>query len=281
MALLRAVKGARDVESLCADSALDHSEARRSLWAFRVIGLVARLPKSLPLDEDGLEDVVGDEAPEAASYSDVPISRGGVRSSSCSPRRGKIQDLTPVALRRRSMTELVRADLSGRRCLVTGASAGIGKATATELARLGARVATAVRDAEKGEWPRREILGATGRADVELAIVDLASQATVRRVRCGDGAPAPSLDVLVNNAGVDQPPGEGAGRHRAHVGHERPRPPPRDRAAAAALRRAPRARIVNVASQLAGGLELDDVQYERRPTRAGRRTRRASRPTAC
>jgi NAD(P)-dependent dehydrogenase (short-subunit alcohol dehydrogenase family) len=31
------------------------------------------------------------------------------------------------------------------------------------------------------------------------------------------------------------------------------------------LRRAPRARIVNVASQLAGGLELDDVQYERRP----------------
>ena len=62
-ALLRAVKGARDVESLCADSALDHFEACRSLWAFRVIGLVARLPESLPLDEDGLEYVVGDEAP--------------------------------------------------------------------------------------------------------------------------------------------------------------------------------------------------------------------------
>ena len=62
-ALLRAVKGARDVESLCADSALDHFEVCRSLWAFRVIGLVARLPESLPLDEDGLEYVVGDEAP--------------------------------------------------------------------------------------------------------------------------------------------------------------------------------------------------------------------------
>jgi hypothetical protein len=60
-ALLRAVKGARDVESLCAESALNHFEVCRSLWAFRVIGLVQRLPDSLPLDEDGLEYVMGDE----------------------------------------------------------------------------------------------------------------------------------------------------------------------------------------------------------------------------
>jgi len=59
-ALLRAVKGSRDVESLCAGSALNHFEVCRNLWAFRVIGLVERLPDSLPLDEDGLEYVVGD-----------------------------------------------------------------------------------------------------------------------------------------------------------------------------------------------------------------------------
>lgn len=61
-ALLRAVKGSREVESLCAESALNHFEVCRTLWAFRVIGLVHRLPDSLPLDEDGLEYVVGDEA---------------------------------------------------------------------------------------------------------------------------------------------------------------------------------------------------------------------------
>jgi hypothetical protein len=59
-ALLRAVKGSRDVESLCAESALNHFEVCRTLWAFRTIGLVERLPESLPLDEDGLEYVVGD-----------------------------------------------------------------------------------------------------------------------------------------------------------------------------------------------------------------------------
>lgn len=59
-ALLRAVKGSPDVEALCAESALDDFEVCRTLWAFRVIGLVRRLPESLPLDEDGLEYVVGE-----------------------------------------------------------------------------------------------------------------------------------------------------------------------------------------------------------------------------
>jgi len=164
------------------------------------------------------------------------------------------------------MTEPVRADLSGKTCLVTGASAGIGKATAAELARLGARVVMAVRDAEKGERARREILGATGRADVELAIVDLASQASIRAFAAEAARRFPSLDVLVNNAGVwinrkaKGPDGIeltwATNVLGYHLATELLLP---------LLRRAPRARIVNVASQLAGGLELDDVEYERRP----------------
>lgn len=59
-ALLRAVKGSPDVEALCRGSALGDFEVCRTLWAFRVIGLVRRLPESLPLDEDGLEYVVGE-----------------------------------------------------------------------------------------------------------------------------------------------------------------------------------------------------------------------------
>ena len=61
------------------------------------------------------------------------------------------------------MAEPLRADLSGKTCLVTGASAGIGLATAHGLARLGARVVMAVRNPEKGERARRAVMGATGR----------------------------------------------------------------------------------------------------------------------
>ena len=57
-ALTRAAKQARDVESLCAESVLNHFEVCRTLWAFRVIGLVKRLEHSVPLDEDGLEYIL-------------------------------------------------------------------------------------------------------------------------------------------------------------------------------------------------------------------------------
>jgi hypothetical protein len=60
-ALLRSVKGVRDVESLCAESVLNHFEVCRSLWAFRVIGLLRRVEASVPLDEDGLEFVMPSE----------------------------------------------------------------------------------------------------------------------------------------------------------------------------------------------------------------------------
>jgi NAD(P)-dependent dehydrogenase (short-subunit alcohol dehydrogenase family) len=164
------------------------------------------------------------------------------------------------------MVEPVRADLSGRTCVVTGASAGIGRAAARELARLGARVVLAVRSAERGERARREIVAATGNAAVELALVDLASQASIRafgrelRDRLG------RLDVLVNNAGVwlnrRTPGSDGIELTWAtnvlgyHLVGEELMP---------LLEKATRARVVNVASKLAGGLDLADVEYLRRP----------------
>jgi hypothetical protein len=57
-ALLRSVKGAREVESLLAESMLNHFEACRNLWAFRVIGLIRRVEETTPLDDDGLEYVI-------------------------------------------------------------------------------------------------------------------------------------------------------------------------------------------------------------------------------
>jgi hypothetical protein len=58
VALLRSIKSVRDVESLLAESMLNHFEACRTLWAFRVIGLVRRVEAATPLDEDGLEFVL-------------------------------------------------------------------------------------------------------------------------------------------------------------------------------------------------------------------------------
>jgi NAD(P)-dependent dehydrogenase (short-subunit alcohol dehydrogenase family) len=164
------------------------------------------------------------------------------------------------------MLEPVRADLAGKTCLVTGASAGIGKATACTLARLGARVVMAVRSAEKGEATRREITSANGSATVELALVDLASQRSIRGFARELAQRVKHLDVLVNNAGVwlnrkqKGPDGVELTWATNVLGYfltsELLRP---------LLEAAPRARIVNVASQLAGGLDLDDVQYDRRP----------------
>lgn len=61
VALLRDVKGSRDVESLCAESSLSDFEVCRTLWAFRVIGLILRSEAAAPLDEDGLEYVFPSE----------------------------------------------------------------------------------------------------------------------------------------------------------------------------------------------------------------------------
>lgn len=160
----------------------------------------------------------------------------------------------------------VRADLSGRTCLVTGGSSGIGLAAARELARLRARVVLAVRSAERGEAARRAITLATGSASVELALVDLSDQASIRAFGQELGQRLTRVDVLVNNAGV------WLNRKRLSVdGIELTWATNvlgcllATRALLPLLEAAGRARVVNVASQLAGGLDLADVQYDRRP----------------
>jgi NAD(P)-dependent dehydrogenase (short-subunit alcohol dehydrogenase family) len=93
-------------------------------------------------------------------------------------------------------------EMSGRVCMVTGASGGIGKAAATELARRGASVALVVRSRERGEAARAEIGRAAGGANVRLVMADLSRQAEVRRAADELLAAYPRIDVLVNNAAV-------------------------------------------------------------------------------
>jgi NAD(P)-dependent dehydrogenase (short-subunit alcohol dehydrogenase family) len=99
-------------------------------------------------------------------------------------------------------------DMSGTVCTVTGANSGIGKATATELARLGARVVMVCRDEGRGREARAEIQAAArtahpSRGDtVDLHIADLSVQEEVYHLGETLRADYDRLDVLVNNAGV-------------------------------------------------------------------------------
>jgi NAD(P)-dependent dehydrogenase (short-subunit alcohol dehydrogenase family) len=151
--------------------------------------------------------------------------------------------------------------------VVTGATSGIGRATALGLARLDSRLILVGRDAGRAEETIAEIRQATGRKDVEVVRGDFARQAEVRRVAEELSARTEAIHVLVNNAGVTM-----MKRTLTPDGHETTFAVnhlayflltglllPRLRAAA------PGARIVNVASDAHrwGALDFDDLQNER------------------
>ncbi len=91
-------------------------------------------------------------------------------------------------------------DLSGKRCLVTGANSGIGFETALALADLGADVLLLCRSRERGEAAAARIREQTGSRSVTVVELDVSRLASVRAV-AAQLVPLP-VDVLVHNAGV-------------------------------------------------------------------------------
>jgi NAD(P)-dependent dehydrogenase (short-subunit alcohol dehydrogenase family) len=89
-----------------------------------------------------------------------------------------------------------------RTALVTGAASGIGKATATGLARAGLTVVLLVRSAGRGEQATADIRAAVPDAKLEVLECDLASQASIRSAAAHFTASHDRLDILVNAAGV-------------------------------------------------------------------------------
>ena len=89
-----------------------------------------------------------------------------------------------------------------RICLITGASAGIGEATARELARRGATAVLVCRSRERGEAARAEIRRTTGNDSVYLLLADLSAQRRIRRLADEFRERYGRLHVLVNNAGL-------------------------------------------------------------------------------
>jgi NAD(P)-dependent dehydrogenase (short-subunit alcohol dehydrogenase family) len=92
------------------------------------------------------------------------------------------------------------SDMKGRVCLITGASSGIGKVTALELAKMGATAVLVCRNKESGERAKSEIIQAAGNGAVDLMLCDLSSQRQVRSLASEFKGRYRKLHVLVNNA---------------------------------------------------------------------------------
>lgn len=106
------------------------------------------------------------------------------------------------AVRSRTWRDVRRDALAGRTVLVTGASSGLGTATAAGLAGYGAEVEMVVRDAGRGEDARRSVLEAHPQARVTVAECDLSSIADTRRYARELVARGSAVHGVVNNAGV-------------------------------------------------------------------------------
>jgi NAD(P)-dependent dehydrogenase (short-subunit alcohol dehydrogenase family) len=160
-------------------------------------------------------------------------------------------------------------DLRGKVVLITGGNAGIGRAAAVELARMGATVLITSRDEQKGADALAELRRRSGRDDAAVLPLDLASLRSVRALAERVLRDYDRLDVLVNNAGAVlserklTEDGFEATFGVNHLGHflltellvER-------------LKQSAPARIINVASVahrfVPGGFSFADPQFERR-----------------
>jgi NAD(P)-dependent dehydrogenase (short-subunit alcohol dehydrogenase family) len=167
------------------------------------------------------------------------------------------------------MLHPIEVNLAGKTALVTGASTGIGKEIARDLARLNARVILACRSEARGRAALDEIVADTGNHATELQVVDVSCRASVLAFTAELRAREPALHILVNNAGVWQ--GE---RRVSADGIEltwatnvlgtylmtRELLPLLERTGTHGAA----ARIVNVASEMARSLDLADVELAER-----------------
>lgn len=99
-----------------------------------------------------------------------------------------------------------RAMMTGKTVVITGANTGIGKETALDLAKRKAKVILACRDIEKGKKAVSDIINESGNPNVVFRLLDLASLDSVRIFASELLAEEPTIDVLINNAGVMQCP---------------------------------------------------------------------------
>lgn len=94
------------------------------------------------------------------------------------------------------------AKLHGKTVIVTGSNTGIGKTTAIDLAKRGARVILACRSRQRGEAALEEVKRESNSNQVVFMQLDLGSLKSVRSFADTFLKSEPRLDILINNAGI-------------------------------------------------------------------------------
>ena len=174
----------------------------------------------------------------------------------------------------RSMRTVTVPDLTGKLVVITGSNSGLGLGLATRLAAAHADVIMAIRNRAKGETAVTEIRAEVPDAKLTIKQLDLSSLASVKALGDELNAEGRPVDILINNAGIMQPPerettadgfelqfGCNHLGHFALTGYLLP-----------LLRAADGARVTSLSSsaQRLGGINFSDLQWEKRykPTAA-------------
>ncbi|XP_004534305.1 retinol dehydrogenase 14 isoform X1 [Ceratitis capitata] len=92
--------------------------------------------------------------------------------------------------------------MEGKTVIITGANSGIGKETARDLAKRGARIIMACRNLETANAAKEEISKETGNNQLIVKKLDLGSQKSVREFAADIVKNEPKIDVLIHNAGM-------------------------------------------------------------------------------
>lgn len=158
--------------------------------------------------------------------------------------------------------------MQGKRVLITGPTSGVGKQMALELAALGAEVILGCRDLARGKQAAAEITRQTGSDKLVVMRLDTSSQASIRGFARDFRRKHRRLHVLINNASMNRGTlpkmnsvdGIELTFATNVVGYFL-----LTQELLPVLEASAPARIINVASQFASDLDLDDLQFEHRP----------------
>src|SRR6266542_4179915 len=158
--------------------------------------------------------------------------------------------------------------MKSKRVIITGPTSGVGREIAIQLAELGAEVILACRDIQRGNQVAKEIANNKGSKNAVVMEIDTSSQESIRKFAREFREKYDRLDVLINNASgnrgtlpkVNSVDGIELTFATNALGYFLLTQELLD-----LLKQSAPSRIINVASQYASDLDLDDLQFERRP----------------
>lgn len=149
--------------------------------------------------------------------------------------------------------------------IITGANRGIGRAATKEIAKLGAKIYMACRSVDSSNKVKEELISETKNENIFVIELDLSSVQSIKNFAEAFLKEETKLDVLINNAGIMS---QSKKLNEKNVemtfavnvfGHHL-----LTKLLADSLKKASPSRIINVASDYAGGLDLDDINFDKR-----------------